>query len=194
MKMLVVTQCTSRKATRPLPAEQLYRGAQHFEILRGVYWARRAGWDVQVYIVSAMYGVIPGDRVITPYDQRFEGATARERGRELDIPAEFRRVVGLQHYDRGFVLLGADYWTAVDPRQEVGVGGLTEVYLGGVCPKGWFPKKEERLLVRCFTPKEQLRWGGQYLYKGKYFLQQVRELLGISSPVGLRPLVPCGRV
>src|SRR5947209_7609007 len=142
MKVLVVTQCTGSKARtserqlRPddfldpnrmaqkerelaalrLPAEQMYTGMQHIDVRSGLQRLRDAGVDVTLSIVSAGYGLIPGDQEIAPYEATFQGAnqrSIRERGRRLGIPQALRRAIA--DSEIVFVLLGKDYLTAADP-------------------------------------------------------------------------------
>jgi hypothetical protein len=128
------------------PAESMYRGAQHRRLMRGItafraaYSADRAGLDL--YILSAGYGLIAGSRVIAPYEATFTemGRYGRQCwGERLGVPGALRRVVR-PSYDLGMVLLGSGYLDAcgVDRCRYTGrfpppveFGGPTLVLCGG---------------------------------------------------------------
>lgn len=71
--MIVVLACGSRKDTRPLPALQLYTGLYFRGALR---WARSVVPDTSIYVVSSKYGLVPGGKVIAPYEMRVGDAGA----------------------------------------------------------------------------------------------------------------------
>jgi hypothetical protein len=149
MRILVVTSCTGLKtvsdptgltcddfAQSPehvrereaalaevlTPARDLYSGQQHIRLMRGVdSVADRI--DIDLYIVSAGYGLVPGERKLAPYECTFAG---RGRGDlyawagSLGIPAAFRELMA-QPYDLCLLLLGNDYLSAcgIDSRLKL---------------------------------------------------------------------------
>ena len=62
------------------PAEELYTGQQHVRLMRGVQALRTSGkeTDIDLWILSAGYGLVPGDRRLVPYDCTFDGMRKRE--------------------------------------------------------------------------------------------------------------------
>lgn len=139
-KILVVTSCTGKKRhktdgqlvqrdfTRPRElavrseglaqyrcrAEEMYTGEQHRRLTAGLEVLRRAGVRSSLWIVSAGYGLIAGERMIVPYECTFDSMKSGEIDEWasfLKIPATFRSV--LSDCDLGFVLLGQKYLRAL---------------------------------------------------------------------------------
>ncbi len=80
-----------------------------------------------LWIVSAGYSLVAGDRPLAPYECTFTGmpkADARAWADVLGIPDAFRCVVG-QPYDLGLVLLGDAYIAALRLDPAVMLGGPT---------------------------------------------------------------------
>jgi hypothetical protein len=116
------------------PAEEMYAGQQHVRLMRGVRALRTASLAngtprpaVDLFIVSAGYGLVPGDRRIAPYECTFTGMAGkalRAWADTLAIPATFRRLLRRQ-YDLAIVLLSDPYLKAcaldraVDPSGPV---------------------------------------------------------------------------
>lgn len=98
------------------PAWAMYTGQQHTLTMKGISAARAAGIDIELWILSAGYGLIPGHRVIAPYEATFNDMGQEDlnaRSLALGLPAAFTRLVQ-RPYDFGMVLLGADYLNAVN--------------------------------------------------------------------------------
>ena len=140
MRILIVTSCTSRKTvTHPqgltgddiaqgpdhvqaretaladylTPARNLYSGQQHVRLMRGID-AVAGRLKTELQVVSAGYGLIPGERKIAPYECTFGGrgkADLRAWADRLGIPTAFRALMA-EPYDLGFWLLGDDYLAA----------------------------------------------------------------------------------
>lgn len=141
MKIIVITSCTGRKAlscqdqltiddfkhgkehvaTREgelaaflAPAEEMYTGEQHLRLMRGVKYARTAGYEVDVWIVSAGYGLIHGSQVIAPYNVTFSNmrpAQLRDWSLHLGVHQSLRNLLK-QPADGALVLLGDRYLQA----------------------------------------------------------------------------------
>src|SRR3954451_4877664 len=91
LRIHVLTSCTGTKVrtSRALPAETLYSGQHHVRLMRGVAEARGEGLKVDLSIVSAGHGIVPGLAPILPYEQTFQGRSSevrREMARTLAIP------------------------------------------------------------------------------------------------------------
>jgi len=101
-----------------LPAEEMYLGQQHLRLLDGVR-VFRGGYgaaSADLHILSAGYGLIPGDRVIAPYNLTFQGMKkkeVREWADFLNIPAQARDVFSKKSYFT-LVLLGDSYLQALN--------------------------------------------------------------------------------
>jgi hypothetical protein len=115
-------QVHHRQRASLVPAEQLYRGQQHVRLMRGVEVARALGHRVTVSIVSAGYGLVPGNQAIAAYECTFQGMSARER----------RAWAGalVREGDVAIVLMGEDYVDACGLDGEIRVGAPTLVLCG----------------------------------------------------------------
>ena len=117
------------------PAQHLYSGQQHVRLMRGIRAYQSANGnkaDLDLRILSAGYGLVPGDRKLAPYEGTFQGmkkAEVRNWADELDVPGEIRRVLA-QPYDLGIVLLGDSYLEASALDDTVQLGGPTILFCG----------------------------------------------------------------
>lgn len=162
MRVLVITSCTGTKAVSlpdhltiddfaegpaqvaarerelPLtPAEAFYAGQQHLRLMAGVGRFRKAGGprgdEVDLRIVSAGYGLVPGDRELAPYEATFTGmgkAAARAWAAALGIPTAVRIALA-EPFDLALLLLGEAYLDAVELGPELALGGPTLVVTTG---------------------------------------------------------------
>lgn len=163
MRILVITSCTGEKRYSPpgqltredfkdrntpqfktkekglldyhLQAEDLYTGQQHLRLMRGVQLIReRMGFDcLNLHILSAGYGLIPGNQKIAPYECTFQGMKANELRSWADmlrVPQDIREVLA-QPYDLGFILLGDAYLKACNLDEAAHLGGPTILFCGG---------------------------------------------------------------
>jgi hypothetical protein len=121
------------------PAQDLYTGLQHTRLMRGVRALRdqqspdNLPPTVDLWLVSAGYGLVPGDRKLAPYECTFQGMRAqamRRRAEQLNLPIEIRQLLA-EPYDLGLVLLGEDYLHACALDQAVPLGGFTLLLCGG---------------------------------------------------------------
>lgn len=160
MKILIVTSCTGEKATESpeqltlddfrkgkshvamceaklesqmLPAESLYTGMQHQRLMRGVAVARgNSGLEINLNIVSAGYGLVPGSQKLPPYEATFIGmktVEAREWAKHLKLAHDVRDLLA-QPYDLALILLGDDYLQALALDSDVTLGGPTILFCG----------------------------------------------------------------
>jgi hypothetical protein len=105
----------------------MYAGRQHEELMRGVQTFREARSDSQidVYVLSAGYGVIHETRSIAPYDVSFSdmsGSEIHEWAQVLDVPEQVGSFLA-GSADLIIVLLGRKYATAAGINEEVNLGG-----------------------------------------------------------------------
>lgn len=166
MRILVLTSCTGVKAVthpRPLtqrdfrqgpahvaererqlaellrPAEELYTGQQHARLMRGTHALRKRA-AVEVFILSAGYGIVSGRQPLAPYECTFTGmsATALRRWAEtLGVPQRVRSLLA-EPYDLRLVLLGDTYLKACGLGPDLRLAGPT-VFLCGTAAARQLP-------------------------------------------------------
>lgn len=112
-----------------LPAEEMYTGQQHLRLMKAVKEIREGKGNIfiDLWIVSAGYGIILGDKQIVPYECTFQGMKAKDIslwGEHLRIPGDVRKVLE-KPFDLGMVLLGESYLKACSLDQNVVLGGPT---------------------------------------------------------------------
>ena len=119
-----------------LPAEQLYTGQQHVRLMHGVeaFRAQKRGAPafLDLYILSAGYGLVPGSRKLAPYEATFQGMSKGELRHWADalrVPAAFRETLA-KPYDLALILLGDDYLDACAIDASVKLGGQTILFCG----------------------------------------------------------------
>jgi hypothetical protein len=100
------------------PAEDLYTGQQHARLMSGVQEFRQSLSvpAVDLWILSAGYGLIPSDQRIVPYECTFQGmkiGELREWADHLRVPETARKLL-LTRADFTLVLLGDSYLRALN--------------------------------------------------------------------------------
>ena len=111
------------------PAEDLYTGQQHIRLMRGVQLLRQnlGPEKVDLWILSAGYGIIPGSRSIVPYECTFQGMKSSDIklwGAHLHTP-EDARLFFSQSADLTLVFLGDSYLQALQLDEQVVFGAPT---------------------------------------------------------------------
>jgi queuine tRNA-ribosyltransferase-like protein len=118
------------------PAEALYSGQQHVRLMRGVQAYRDkcsekgTGSTLDLHVLSAGYGLVPGDRELAPYEATFTGMKAKELrswAATLEIPATIRSTLA-QPFDLALILLGEAYLKACDLDETIVLGGPAVVF------------------------------------------------------------------
>jgi len=121
-----------------LPSEKLYTGQQHVLLMSAVEKLRIARRqdgtkpEIDLFVLSAGYGLIKGSYKLPPYEVTFSGMKKkelREWADHLNIPNDFRNVVK-QPYDLAFILLGDNYLDACDLNESIELGGPTIMFCG----------------------------------------------------------------
>lgn len=118
-----------------MAAGEIYTGEQHVRLMRGVNAYRDGAAnkrEIDLYILSAGYGIIPETRKIAPYECTFADMKAKdlmEWAKRLRVPQDFRKVVA-QPYDSGLILLGDNYLKACMIDASVKFGGPTLLLCG----------------------------------------------------------------
>lgn len=115
-----------------LSAEKMYVGQQHIPLMAGINQLRRVlGEDViDLWIVSAGYGLIGGNCDIVPYEATFEGMKGRlidEWSQYLGIPETARELLA-RPADLTVVLVGEAYLRALSLDEQVVYGAPTLVF------------------------------------------------------------------
>lgn len=132
MRVLIITSCTARKADTPLPAGEFYFGEQHRRLMLGIKAFRERGGSVDLYIISAEYGMMWGGRSVEPYNRSFVGMSKkeiRERGIGLGIPRQFS-ILMRSEVDATLILLGDDYLEACCISPAMTFASPTYVFCG----------------------------------------------------------------
>jgi hypothetical protein len=99
--MIVVISCSRRKAHDPLPAIELYRG-NHFGMRREI--ARLMTTDDNIYIISALHGLLRAKQIVARYDQPMDETssltkeTIREQAKRLRISNYPVAFIGSEKY------------------------------------------------------------------------------------------------
>jgi hypothetical protein len=109
------------------PAEDLYTGLQHKRLMQGVIAVREGRMDknlnIDLWILSAGYGLVPGSQMIAPYDVTFANmpkSDVRRWAEHQGVPTAFRDRMN-QRYDLRVVLLGSKYLDACSLEPDLDV-------------------------------------------------------------------------
>ncbi len=157
MRILVVSSCGKKKRIQPhkvpncndltnnaslsewqsksshsvLPARDMYTGHQNRELVTGVDGLRAVrGIRVDLYIISAGFGVLNENTLIPPYECSFNNmkkATILERAEHLGIEEAFRDICG-RNYDLLYIALSKKYMIAIGEQFLCGIDGTTLVF------------------------------------------------------------------
>ena len=121
-----------------MPASKIYTGQQHVRLMRGVEAINAASngkkpfAQLDLWVLSAGYGLVPGDRKISPYETTFQGMKSSELSEwadQLNVPTDFRNLVS-EKYDLCVILLGDSYLSACKLDSTVKFGGQTLLFCG----------------------------------------------------------------
>ena len=133
MKILVITSCTSSKQDCEVPAVEMYTGAQHRLLMEGLEQVRARYKEevIDLYIISAGYGLLNESDVIAPYNVTFTGLNKKKllaRSNSLQLHEQVEALIA--HYDFVFFLLGEKYIRALQLPFEGSDTG-TQIFLLG---------------------------------------------------------------
>jgi hypothetical protein len=120
-------------------AQDLYTGLQHVRLMEGVRRMREeCGADsVDLWILSAGYGLIPANREIVPYECTFQGMKAREIdtwAQHLRVPEDVRQFF-MRPADLVLVLLSDVYLRALALDEDVTFAAPTLFFTGKASQK-----------------------------------------------------------
>lgn len=114
------------------PAKEMYTGYQTRELVRGVDLLREIkGVEIDLFILSAGFGLINENKKIPPYDCSFAGMRKSEliaRSKALTIPKDFRKLLK-KSYDLTYLALGQKYLHALG-EEWLGYSDCTTIVFG----------------------------------------------------------------
>jgi hypothetical protein len=144
------------------PAGELYSGLQHQRLMRGIGALQgHKTIEVDLWILSAGYGLVPASQKLAPYETTFAGMKKPELqswADQLQVPRQFRELVA-QPYDLGVVLLGNDYLQACSLDDQIQLGGPT-LFLTGKASAARMPRiRGARALVLSNAEAKRYRCG-----------------------------------
>jgi len=119
---LIIIACSRRKLfdTNLLPAIERYDGPT-FRLLRR-FLREKPSAALDIYILSAKFGLIPSDYPIPDYDEKM----TRDRSRQLQplVIAKLKNILNAKPYQQLCICLGRDYFLALDKYDMLIKSGL----------------------------------------------------------------------
>ena len=114
MGRLLLLGCSQAKVSdpEPLPAIERYDGPAFRLVRRFLRTAPAPLQDVDIYILSARYGLIPATTEIADYDERM--TPRRAAALRADTLSELQQIVEQTRPTRLFISLGRDYLAAIE--------------------------------------------------------------------------------
>lgn len=120
---LLILSCSQRKRTAPglLPAIDRYDGPA-FRVLRR-FLQKQPSELLDIYILSAEFGLIPDNHLIPAYDHRM----TQQRARELHsgVISELGKIFNTKSYQELFIFAGRDYLPTLDGYDVLMPSGLS---------------------------------------------------------------------
>jgi hypothetical protein len=112
LRHLLILACSQRKRSDAdsLPAIERYDGPT-FRLLRR-FLRKQPSTPLDIYILSAKFGLIPSDYLIPNYDQRM--TKMRSRQLQPEVIAKFEDILSAKSYQKLCICLGRDYFLALD--------------------------------------------------------------------------------
>lgn len=114
---LLILACSQRKRPDPglLPAIERYEGPQFGVLRKFISQYPDKVKLLDIYILSAKFGLIPGDQLIPNYDQKMTPKRAGELHEQ--VLSQFEQVLQLG-YDELFISLGETYWLSLSGYEQ----------------------------------------------------------------------------
>ena len=126
-RLIILISCVKRKSTTPAPAERLYTS----DLFRKMIQYARSLNPAKIFILSALYGLVPLDRVIAPYEKTLKSMNVLERKQWAEkVLAALRDEADIEQ-DHFLFLAGKAYrdnLTANLPHHAVPMEGLSFGY------------------------------------------------------------------
>lgn len=104
MSRIAFIACSKTKKRYPAPARELYQGSLFKKALR--YTESEFN---QVYILSAKYGLVSLDKVISPYEKTLNNMSVKERKKWAEIVLEQMEEEGLDDPSSHYFFTGSNY-------------------------------------------------------------------------------------
>lgn len=111
MSSLLIQSCsqTKNRPTEAVPALDLYTG-YFFKIIKKAIRENKFNSDIDLCILSAEYGIVESDEVISWYDRRIDSERAKEIAPK--VAQKLARIVD-SSYDKLLINVGRDYLEAL---------------------------------------------------------------------------------
>jgi len=111
-RSLLIVSCSQRKRSDPglLPAIDRYDGPT-FRVLRR-FLKEQPSAPLDIFILSAKFGLISHNQPIPNYDQRMTPSCAQEL--QPSVMSELRHILSSQSYQKFCICMGKDYLLALD--------------------------------------------------------------------------------
>ena len=138
-RRLLILSCSQRKheTQEPLPAIERYNGPLFFVLRRFLRECPRQAKQLDVYILSAVYGLIPGDFPTAWYDQKINASRVAELQSQVNTKfSDIRR----DNYASICFVLGRTYLKAFE-----GVQNLAPTHTEPIVIYGTMGKKQTQL-------------------------------------------------
>ncbi len=137
-------------------AADMYTGIQHLRLMEGINLLRSSiGKEViDLYILSAGYGLINEERIIAPYEVTFNSMNSKQIlkwSNHLKIPQTLLKLIS--NYDLILFLLGEKYIRALQLNLLKIYGNQKLVFLGGMNSFHLIPKNGNTAFIK-LGPKE----------------------------------------
>jgi cytoplasmic iron level regulating protein YaaA (DUF328/UPF0246 family) len=165
-------------------AEEIYTGQQHIRLMKGVKLFREKFGEenLNLWILSAGYGLIEAKREVVPYECTFQGMKAAEVKRwsdHLNIPEAAHRVLA-GNADLTIVLLGDSYLKALQMDESFTFGAPTIFLASNGSQK--LIKVHGKTKVIPFSNREAKRYScGLVALKGEITTRILRKLTAEGS-------------
>lgn len=113
---LFIVSCSDRKnkTDKPVKAWDLYDGVFYRILKKDRY--KQVIESLDIYILSAKYGLIPMNNIIENYDHKMTLSTAREQRNSNLI--KVKEVCQINHFQEIFIAAGSTYLMALSPLEE----------------------------------------------------------------------------
>lgn len=209
MKILVISSCTKEKKfkiqnqanaeeldnpeTREIktaelwkyrtPALEMYTGDQHKFLIEGLnkLWDKYGNKFIDLYIVSAGYGLISANELIIPYEVTFSFMGINKiinRSKKLQIKEKCETLI--KNYDLIFYLLGAEYIRALRLPFNLSEK-IIQIFFIGPSHKKLIPVQENNFIIESGNKEAKLFHIKTLALKGYMFKKICENILNYGE-------------